>query len=176
MSETTEPEPPTSDAQPEPVRNRGRLAPAVIAVIAVVALGLSVWAVLRPYLENFASDDERAEAKEEVCTAFDVVRRGVQLNTNLQPPGGPQDVTGSLTVAANSRVALYDGGWYLLDALDRRHPATPDDLADPVRTFADNLIDIGAAATAGALNTEPEQAARLRDAYQANATIAEKCK
>ena len=176
MSDTTEPEPPTSHAKPESVRGRGRLAVAVIAVIAVVALGLSAWAVLRPYVENYSSDEKRGEAKTEVCAAFDVVRRGVQINTNMQPPGGPQDVTGSLAVAANARVALYDGGLYLLDVLDRRDSATPNDLADPVRKFANALVDIGAAATAGAQNSEPDQAARLREADEANATISEKCK
>jgi hypothetical protein len=37
-------------------------------------------------------------------------------------------------------------------------------------------MDIGAAAIAGAPNTEPEQAARLRDADAANVKIAQACK
>jgi hypothetical protein len=104
---------------------------------------------------------------------MDLVRRGVSLNTNLQPAGGPEDVTGSMAVAANSRVALYDGGQYLLAKID---PAAPADLAEAVRNFANNLMDIGAAATAGAQNTDPDQAARLRDAEAANATVTELCK
>ena len=104
---------------------------------------------------------------------MDFVRRGVSLNTNLEPPGGPGDVTGSMAVAANARVSLYDGGQYLLANLD---PATPVDLADAVRAFANNLMDIGAAATAGAQNSDPDQAARLRDADAANATVTELCK
>jgi hypothetical protein len=70
-------------------------------------------------------------------------------------------------------VALYDGGQYLLNKLDE---ATPTDLADAIRKFANNLMDIGAAATAGAPNSEPEQAARLKDADASNATITELCK
>jgi hypothetical protein len=62
-----------------------------------------------------------------------VVRKGVSLNSNLQPPGGPEDVTGSLAVVANARISLYDGGQYLLVRLD---PATPPDLADAVKTLA----------------------------------------
>jgi hypothetical protein len=166
MSDTPEPE-------PKPTRDRSRLALAAIGVIAVVALGLSGWAVLRPYLDDQHSDSERADAKRQTCAAFDIVRRGVQINTNLRPPGGPEDVTGSLAVAANARVALYDGGLFLLDRID---PATPDDLADSVRTFANASMDIGAAATAGAQNSDPEQAARLREADQAVAAITEKCK
>jgi hypothetical protein len=37
-------------------------------------------------------------------------------------------------------------------------------------------MDIGAAATAGAQNTQPEQAARLKDADAANKAIIELCK
>jgi hypothetical protein len=37
-------------------------------------------------------------------------------------------------------------------------------------------MDIGAAATSGAQNSEPEQAARLKDADATNTTIAELCK
>jgi hypothetical protein len=82
-------------------------------------------------------------------------------------------VTGSLAVAANARVALYDGGQYLLSKLDS---ATPEELADAVRNFANDLMDIGAAATAGAQNSEPEQAARLKQADASNATITQLCK
>jgi hypothetical protein len=173
MSDPVESEPPTSHAEPKPVRDRGRLTLAVIAAIAVVALGLSAWAVLRPYLPEHYSDGERTDAKTKTCEAFDTVRRGVQINTNMQAPGGPQDVTGTLAVAGNARVSMYGGGLYLQEQLD---PATPTDLADEVRKFANALVAIGAAATAGSQNSDPEQAARLREADQANLVIIEKCK
>jgi hypothetical protein len=146
---------------------------AAIGVISVVALGLSAWVVLRPHLEDHYSDSERADAKSKTCVAVDVVRRGVQINTNLQAPGGPADITGSLAASANARLSLYGGGLYLLEQLD---PATPADLADPVRQFANVLVEIGAGATAGAPNSDPEQAAKLREADQATITIVEKCK
>jgi hypothetical protein len=143
-------------------------------IIAVAALALAGWLLYRQdFSKPSYSDTQRADAKVKVCAAMGVVRKGVSLNTNLQPPGGPTDVTGSIAVAANARVALYDGGQYLLAKLD---PATPADLADAVRKFANNLMDIGAAATAGAQNSEPEQAARLKDADASNATITELCK
>ena len=143
-------------------------------ILAVAALALAGWTFYKSdnRTEPTYSDTQRAEAKVKVCAAADLVRRGVSLNTNLQPAGGPEDVTGSLAVAANARVALSDGGQYLLARLD---PATPTDLADGVRNFANNLMDIGAAATAGSQNTDPDQAARLRDADTANATIVELC-
>lgn len=162
--------PENSDAS----RRSGSLA-LVALFVAIAAAGLAGWALFggSGTSEPSYTDTQRAEAKVKACAAMDLVRRGVSLNTNLQPAGGPEDVTGSLAVAANARVALYDGGQYLLARLD---PATPADLADAVRKFANNLMDIGAAATAGAQNTDPDQAARLRDAEAANATVTELCK
>jgi hypothetical protein len=146
----------------------------ITLIIAVVALGLAGWLLFRQdFSKPSFSDTQRADAKVKVCEAMNIVRKGLSLNTNLEPPGGPNDVTGSLAVAANARVALYDGGQYLLNKLDE---ATPTDLADAIRKFANNLMDIGAAATAGAPNSEPEQAARLKDADASNATITELCK
>jgi hypothetical protein len=86
---------------------------------------------------NRCGEAEPADAKQKICAATNLVRRGVSLNTNLQPAGGPGDVTG---------------------------------------TLANILMDIGAAATAGASNSQPEQATRLHDADAANGTITELCK
>jgi hypothetical protein len=153
---------------------------AVIAVIAVVlsliALGLSAWTAFRPAqspAESVYDTGQQTDAKKAICAATDVVRRGVSLNTNLQSPGGGGDVTGSLAVAANARLALSDGGLYLIARLD---PAVPKELADAVKAFANTLLDIGAAATAGLPNTDPDQAARLRTADTQNATVADLCK
>jgi hypothetical protein len=146
----------------------------IAMILAIAALAVAGWTLYRSeYSKPSYSDTQRAEAKVKACTAMDLVRRGVSLNTNLAPAGGPADVTGSMAVAANARVSLYDGGQHLLAKLD---PATPSDLAEAVRTFANNLMDIGAAATAGAQNTDPDQAARLRDSEAANATVTELCK
>jgi hypothetical protein len=142
-----------------------------------VAIGLSLWTLLSPASSGSGSatnysDSQRAEAKSQVCTAFATVRTGVKRNTSMSPPGGPEDVTGTLAVAANARLALYVGGQYLLD---RVGPATPQQLADVVRGFANNLMDIGAAATAGTLNSDPQQAARLKNADVENTKIEGLC-
>lgn len=148
----------------------------VALVLALTALGLSAWATFRPPPEPAAeaafSSAQQAEAKTATCAAAELVRRGVTQNTNLQSPGGQGDVTGSLAVAANARLSLSGGGQYLLTRMD---PATPPELADAVTTFADTLMDIGAAATGGALNTDPDQAARLRAAEAADAQITDIC-
>jgi hypothetical protein len=150
--------------------------PVLTLVLAIVAVGLAAWAAFRPAPAPQAptyTAAQQADAKNEICLTSDVVRKGVSLNTNLPVPGGDGDVTGSLAVAANARLSLSDGGQYLLARLD---PATPPELAEPVRQFANNLMDIGAAAISGAQNSDPEQAARLRDADAANAKIGEACK
>lgn len=147
-------------------------------VVALVAGGLAVWALVKepaepPQSTSVFTGTTTDDPKASVCDAFNVVRNGVQINTNLQPPGGPEDVTGSLAVAANARVALYDGGQYLLARLQ---PDTPSDLADAVRTFANHLMDIGSRSTSGIPNTDPEQAARLKEADAANQKITNLCK
>jgi hypothetical protein len=136
---------------------------------------LAGWALLRPGSSDSApvySDAQRAEAKTQVCAVFDTVREGVSRNTHLQVPGGDADVAGTLGVAANARISLYDGGQYLLARLA---PETPTELADAVRGFANGLMDIGAAATAGAQNTDPDQAKRLTDADAASTKIGQLC-
>lgn len=143
-------------------------------IIAVAALAVAGWTLYQSQKSEPSYDPVQiADAKVRVCSAADVVRRGISLNTNLVPAGGPQDVTGAQAVAANARVSLYDGGQYLLARLD---PATPAQLADKIREFANNLMDIGAHATAGVPNDEPAQAKRLADADAANNTVTELCK
>jgi len=152
----------------------------LFAVVSLVALGLAGWAVFRTFQSGSGAaedtnytDAQRSDAKTKVCNAFTVVRTGVKVNTNLTAPGGPEDVTGALAVAANGRVSLYDGGQYLLARLD---PATPSDLGNAVRKFANDLMDIGAGATAGLQNSDPGQAALLNDAGTADGTITQLCK
>ena len=141
--------------------------------VAVLSLGVAVFAVLRTVdRDPDYTDGQRAEARTAICAAFDTVRTGVATNTNIEPPGGSGDITGALAVAANARIALIDGGQYLLARLD---PATSTDLAGDVRRFANQLMDIGAAATAGVPNSDPAQAARLQDAEQASTAISGRC-
>lgn len=151
---------------------------AIIAlVLSLIAVGLSVWTAFRPAHDGPAdatyTTAQQSDAKIAICSAADVVRKGVSLNTNLQSPGGQADVTGALAVAANARLSLSDGGHYLIARLD---PAVPKELADTVKGFANTLLDIGAAATAGSSNSEPDQAARLRTADSENTKLAELCK
>lgn len=152
-----------------------RSGPAYAAVaVAVLSLGVAVFALLRGAPdEPQYTEDQRSGAKAEICAAFETVSTGVAMNTNLAPPGGSDDIGGALAVAANARVALYDGGQYLLARLA---PATPAELAGEIRDFGNQLMDIGAAATAGVPNNDPVQAGRLMKAEAASTAIAGLCR
>ena len=151
-----------------------RVSPAVAIsalVTAVLALAVAVVALLRTLDTGPEyTDQQRAEATARICEAFQTVRTGVATNTNIE---APDDIAGALAAAANARVALLDGGQYLLARLD---PATPGDLSGEVRRFAGQLMDIGAAATAGVPNDDPVQAARLQDAEAASTAISGRCR
>jgi hypothetical protein len=166
---------PASNAPVAP--RRGGAVSVIALILALAALGLAGWAAFRPTLKPAAgsgySASQQADAKASTCAATELVRKGVSLNTNLQSPGGDADVTGSLAVAANARLSLSNGGQYLINRLD---PATPTELAADIRDFGNTLMDIGAASIAGALNTDPDQAARLSHADALNVKITEACK
>lgn len=162
--------------------SRGSIFSVLALVVALAAAGLAVWALVkeRPAATESAAQqsmvftgDTTDDPKASVCEAFTLVRNGVQLNTNLSPAGGPSDVTGVLAVAANARISLFDGGQYLMARLQ---PDTPTELAEPVRKFANQLMDIGARSVAGIANSDPDQAARLKDADLTNAQIGTMCK
>lgn len=143
-------------------------------VLAVVSLGIAAFALFRTFdSEPAYSAAQQDQARTAICAAFETVRTAVATNTNVEPPGGSADIAGALAVAANARIALLDGGQYLLARLD---PATPTDLAGEIRRFADQLMDIGAAATAGVPNSDPVQAGRLQDAEAASTAISGRCR
>lgn len=148
-----------------------RVPPSAALAVALLSLGVSAAALVRTFDHGADyTDAQRAEATATICTAFATVRTGVATNTNVT---SPDDVSGALAAAANARLALSDGGQYLFARLD---PATPGDLAAEVTRFADALMDIGAAATAGVPNTDPAQAKRLEAAEAASAAVSNRCR
>jgi hypothetical protein len=177
MSDSSAPESPSGRRRLDTSRDRSSVVMAGVAVLAVAGIALSGWALLRSASGGSDaaptySDTQRAEAKAQVCAVFNTVREGVSRNTHMVAPGGDADIAGTLGVAANARISLYDGGQYLLARLA---PATPTELADAVRGFANGLMDIGAATTAGVPNTEPDQAKRLTNADAAGTKIGQLC-
>jgi hypothetical protein len=157
---------PSATAKP----NSQRLVLAALG-IAVIAVALAVWALLRPTGGNAAQSSLSAQdAKTRACSAYNVVKNAVALQTHADIGPEPAAVQ---AIAANARLAMLGGGQYLLDNLD---PAAPSDLADPLRSFATNLQDIAMYALNGITNSEPAQTARLNAAQEAAGKADGQCK
>jgi hypothetical protein len=180
MTETRADNPGNSESEAEPPRSPSRvplvlenraprwMAPAAL-LVAVIAVGLAVWALMDKPTEAAAGVQQTGDPKTNVCSAFDTVTKAVQLQTHTDL--GPDPIAVE-AVAGNARVALLGGGQYLLSRLEA---GTPQELADAVRLFATNLQDIGANALAGIPNTDPVQAGRLRDGQADGIKVARLC-
>jgi hypothetical protein len=147
---------------------------AVIAVVlAVIAVGLAVWALLRQPAARAApqpTSAQIADAKTHACAAFSTVTTAVSLQTHADLGADP---VAAQAVGANARLAMWAGGSYLLAHLD---PTTSAPLAGAIRTFATDLQDLAMNALAGVSNDEPAQAARRRDAETLRTQIADMCR
>ncbi|HET9876646.1 MAG TPA: hypothetical protein VFQ37_12920 [Mycobacterium sp.] len=130
---------PSSEPSPPPTRQkRRRPMPTWLAVV-LVGVGLIVavaaGALLRPALDGKSaphySDEQVAEAKANVCAAYHKVHQGVLVNTGRTIGDDPASI---FAVAANARLALFDGGEYLSTKLSQE-PAAPSDLSDAVRAL-----------------------------------------
>ena len=158
----------TSSQPASPTPSRW-VAPAAL-LIAVIAIGVAIWALMRTAGEPAVNAQQSDDANARVCVAFDMARKAVSLQTNVDL--GPDPVAKE-AVAANARLATLGGGEYLLSRLD---PATTPELADAVRSFANNLQDIGMNQLVGVSNADPTVAARLSEARAASQQIADMCK
>jgi hypothetical protein len=112
----------------------------VMLLITLAAVGAAVAAWLRPIPHETSatpsaptySEQQVADAKSNVCAAYEKVHHGV--NTNVQRTGG-DDPTSQLAVAVNMRQVYVIGSAYLLTTL-ADEPATPQDLATATRKIA----------------------------------------
>lgn len=145
--------------------------------MAVAALGVAVWALVNSQTpsqaaaaESTAPSGQTGDAKTRVCSAFELVRNAVTLQTNTNIGTDPVAVQ---AVAANARLATLGGGLFLLSTLT---DDTPADLADAVRSFAGNLEGIGMSQLAGERVEDPAQSTRMNDAQGAANGIVELCK
>ena len=139
-------------------------------IVALTAIGVAAWAMVMAWPRAADTAQSSAESKVKVCAAFDTAGRAVQLQTHADL--GPDPIA-QTAVASNARLSLIGGGEYLLSRLDDQ---TPPELAEAVRSFANNLDDIGMNALAGATNEDPQQAARLTAGEAGRNKIAELCK
>jgi hypothetical protein len=160
-------------------KNSSRLLPVLTVVALVVALaaaGVATWALLRSPSKDESgkqyTDAQRKTASDQACAAYDVVWKGLTLNANRPAPDAGPDDPGVLSVAANGRISLSNGGQYMLARID---PATPTDLADSARKFGNKLLDIGAWATAGMADNSADQTSRMAEADSLNSSLFKLC-
>ena len=121
--------------------------------IAVIAAAIAIAAWLRPAHESASptfTDQQTAEAKTNICSAYTAVDQAVVANTHLANPI-PNDPIGQLAVAADARLALLGGGAYLRDRL-AAGPASPGDLAKALNSMANTIEQLGIGYLAGASN------------------------
>jgi hypothetical protein len=142
----------------------------VAVLIAVVAVALSIWALMSASSKTSGAAKLPGDPKTRVCAAFNVVSGAVSMSTHLDLGLDPVALT---AVGANARVALLGGGQYLVNQLDS---TTPTQLANPVRSFGNLLQDIGIHALAGETTTVPDQAQRMSQVDQLRKQIVDLCK
>jgi hypothetical protein len=158
-----------------PPRGPGRWPIVVMSVITLVAVAAAVAAWLRPMPEAKPaalsgptfSAQQVADAKSEVCAAYQKVRRASDANANRK---GSEDPTSQLAVAVNDRQIYEAGSAYLLTRLGDE-PATPPDLATAVGKLARLFQTI----TLNFLASDPSMPER-NEGDQAASTIQSLCK
>lgn len=148
-------------------------------VIALAAIGLAIGCWFRPppsvktppaSAAPAHTEQQNADGKQAVCAAYEKVRQAVSVNTGRS---GGDDPTAIMAVAANARIALYDGGDYLLKVLDE-NAATPADLTKAVRTLVSAYQQMAIDYLASAPDPEEQSS---RDAVEkANGTVYGICK
>ncbi|MCV7035943.1 hypothetical protein BMW24_008960 [Mycobacterium heckeshornense] len=128
--------------------------------IAIIGLGVGITGWFRPLPHEIHeqaptapaySDQQIANAKTDVCVAYNYAKNEVALNTHR--PDFEGDPVGSLAAATMKRLSLYAAGDYLLTRLTAQ-PATPAELADAVRSLANSYEQ----AAMRILNDEPSAA------------------
>jgi hypothetical protein len=164
-------------APPVAPRGHSRWPTFVALAIALIATGLAVVGWFRPapptppraaaptYTEQQISD-----AKARACTAFELVDKGVTLQTNGEVSSDPAMAKAQ---GANARLATISSGWYLRARLDQ---AAPPKLATAIQHLSDVLLDLGANYLAGATDDDPAQAALRSEANSAFGRVQELCK
>ena len=142
----------------------------MITLVITSSVAIAGW--FRPMPENKPSptptftSQQVADAKAKACSAFEKVRTGVSLQTNANGGGDPAMTQ---AVAANARLALATGAYYLERHLD---PATPQPLSSAIHSFSDLLLDMAQSALAGATENQTLEHQGEADTAQ----IAEMCK
>ena len=172
-------QPPWPPAAPVTRAGRPQWASFTALAIALVAVALAIGAWFRPLPDNKPpsppaapnfSARQVADAKTKVCAAYDRIHHAVLANTGRSGGTDPVSVLG---LAANARLALYDGGQYLAKALAQA-PAAPADLAAATRALVDAYQELAVNYMAEATDAEIQSSFQAVDS--AGSKVSEMCK
>ena len=142
---------------------------ALLAVTLIVVIGVAIAGWFRPLPDKKPSagtsftSQQVADAKTKACSAFEKVQASVSLQTGANGGGDPAMTQ---AVAANARLSLATGAYYLQTRLD---PATPQPLAAAIHSFSDLLLDLAENALSGSTNDQSleqqgeQQVSQLKD-------------
>jgi hypothetical protein len=148
----------------------------LVAITLVAGVALVGW--LRPLQEHKPpaastyTDQQVANAKAQVCAAFEKVQHAVDL---ADTHGGSTDYTTQLAAAALTHEALDAGSRYLLTKLAEA-PATPPDLATAVRDGANADQEALIGYLNGLSASDPAMQPALNTSDEASATVRRLCK
>jgi hypothetical protein len=147
----------------------------------LVAIGLAIGSWFRPLPSAKApstppapsyTDQQTAEAKASVCTAFGSVDHALEL---AYARNGGSDPTAQLAVAASTQLALDAGSRYLSMRL-AEEPATPPGLATAVRKQTDAYQKALIGFLNGLRISDPAQQPTVNASDEATLTIRRLCK
>lgn len=183
---------PDETAEPSPVRNRRKSGPVLPTRLAVALVGAGVViggvaggataallssgstveappvAEPEPVAPRY-SEQQVVEAKAKLCAAYGTVRQAVLVTTGRN---GEEDPAMIFAIAANARMALFDGGAHLLAKLDET-PAAATELSTAVRALAGAYQQLAIDYLAEV--PEEEQQNALRAVDDTNAPVFEMC-
>ncbi len=163
-----------------PPRGQSRALTYVALAIAIVATVLAIVGWFRPSAPQQSartatttySPQQISDAKARACNAVDTVHKGAMLHSGTATQQS-SDPAMAEAQAADGRLAVIAGGWYLRDHLD---PAAPPTLADEIRHLSQVMLDLGANYLAGAKNADPNQAALIDEGNTAFERAQDLCK
>jgi hypothetical protein len=120
------------------------------------------------------SQQQIADAKTRACTALALVNKAAIANSGSgAPPQQSADPAMAEARAADSRLSVISGAWYLRDHLG---PATPQDVTAAIQHVSEVALDLGQGYLAGAQNNDPAQADLIKEGNSAFKHALELCK
>lgn len=167
---------------PAPSNGQSRALTYVALAIAVIATVLAVIGWYRPTPPPPAAHppapvytaQQIADAKTRACSALDVVNKGAVLHSGTGAPAQQSsDPAMAEAQAADSRLSIIAGGWYLRDHIG---PATPPEIKSTIEHLSEVALDMGQNYLAGVQNNDAAQANLIKEGNSTFARALELCK